>query len=453
MDKEKSKNEKNEKNEKEKKEKKEIEEKDLSKENKDNKDNKEKKADKKNKKKEYKIFYSPYGYIKIDKSELDKNEPVVKFSQYRNFPFNTQNCLFGKISNLNYQKEINIQIKTFYNERAIYSLEKNDIFSALELVVKKIFEKNKSEEKDEDKNKDKDKDQEKDKEKDKEQEKEKEKNVEKTKEQEKEKEKNVEKDKEQEKEKEKNVEKDKDKDKEKDQEKEKEKDKNKDENSLEYKSDEEIITAQTQYRIFSCHKQIHELNPTRNLIENDIQDNEILLYLPAKQLSFSEYAKGFSIIVSQEGKIASKINTDEHQYVYGNMGYSFGKHYFEVNLLTEPIAKSVIVGLATKKNQKDIFSYEASSFYGYVLSDMQKISVVNDKQEKKDYNITPVGINDIIGVLFEFKKEGLEISFYKNKICLGVAFSKIYCDKLFFPVVKLGIAGSKVQISNQIEFP
>ena len=429
MDKEKSKNEKNEKNEKEKKEKKEIKEKDLSEENKDNKDNKEKKADKKNKKKEYKIFYSPYGYIKIDKSELDKNEPVVKFSQYRNFPFNTQNCLFGKISNLNYQKEINVQIKTFYNERAIYSLEKNDIFSTLQLVVKKIFDKNKSEEKDEDKDKDKDKDQEKDKEKDKEQEKEKEK------------EKDVEKDK------------DKDKDKEQEKEKEKEKDKNKEENNLEYKLDEEVITAQTQYRIFSCHKQIHELNPTRNLIENDIQDNEILLYLPAKQLSFSEYAKGFSIIVSQEGKIASKINTDEHQYVYGNMGYSFGKHYFEINLLTEPIAKSVIVGLATKKNQKDIFSYEASSFYGYVLSDMQKISVVNEKQEKKDYNKTPVGINDIIGVLFEFKKEGLEISFYKNKICLGVAFSKIYCDKLFFPVVKMGIAGSKVQISNQIEFP
>jgi hypothetical protein len=240
---------------------------------------------------------------------------------------------------------------------------------------------------------------------------------------------------------------------EKEKEKEKEKDKNKDENNLEDKLDEEMITAQTQYRIFSCHKQIHELNPTRNLIENDVQDNEILLYLPVKQLSFSEYAKGFSVIVSQEGKIASKINTDEHQYVYGNIGYSFGKHYFEVNLLTEPIAKSVIVGLATKKNQKDIFSYEANSFYGYILSDMQKISIVNEKQEKKDYNKTPVAINDIIGVLFEFKKEGLEISFYKNKICLGVAFSKIYCDKLFFPVVKLGIAGSKVQISNQIEFP
>ena len=432
MDKEKSKNEKNEKNEKEKKEK-EIKEKDLSKENKDNKDNKEKKNEKKSKKKEYKIFYSPYGYIKIEKSELDKNEPVVRFSQYRNFPFNTQNCLFGKISNLNYQKEINVQIKTFYNERAIYSLEKNDIFSTLQLVVQKIFEKNKNKNEGKEEEKDKDKDKDKDQEKEKEKEKDKEKD----------------KDKENDKDKDKV----KDEEKEKDKDKEIEKDKNKDENNLEDKSDEEIITAQTQYRIFSCHKQIHELNPTRNLIENDVQDNEILLYLPVKQLSFSEYAKGFSIIVSQEGKIASKINTDEHQYVYGNMGYSFGKHYFEVNLLTEPIAKSVIVGLATKKNQKDIFSYEANSFYGYILSDMQKISIVNEKQEKKDYNKTPVAINDIIGVLFEFKKEGLEISFYKNKICLGVAFSKIYCDKLFFPVVKLGIAGSKVQISNQIEFP
>ena len=432
MDKEKSKNEKNEKNEKEKKEK-EIKEKDLPKENKDNKDNKEKKNEKKSKKKEYKIFYSPYGYIKIDKSELDKNEPVVKFSQYRNFPFNTQNCLFGKISNLNYQKEINVQIKTFYNERAIYSLEKNDIFSTLQLVVQKIFEKNKNKNEGKEEEKDKDKDKDKD--------------------QEKEKEKEKEKDKEKDKDKENDKDKDKVKDEEKEKDKEIEKDKNKDENNLEDKSDEEIITAQTQYRIFSCHKQIHELNPTRNLIENDVQDNEILLYLPVKQLSFSEYAKGFSIIVSQEGKIASKINTDEHQYVYGNIGYSFGKHYFEVNLLTEPIAKSVIVGLATKKNQKDIFSYEANSFYGYILSDMQKISIVNEKQEKKDYNKTPVAINDIIGVLFEFKKEGLEISFYKNKICLGVAFSKIYCDKLFFPVVKLGIAGSKVQISNQIEFP
>jgi hypothetical protein len=374
---------------------KEEKEKEQKKDNKDNKDNKEK-IDKKKPKKEYKIFYSPYGYIKVDKSELDKNEPVVKFIQYKPAPFKVESCIFGKISTLNYVKEINFSIKTFYNEKKIYILEKINIFSTLQLAIKKMFDQEK-------------------------------------------------------KEKEKNKEKDKDKDKDKDKE-EKNEEKN-EEKKTEIDYEEERITEQSQYRIFSCRKQIHELNPTRNLIENDIHDNELLLYLPIKKLSFSEYAKGRSIIVSQEGKIASKVNTDEPQYVLGNIGYSFGKHYFEVNLLTEPIARSVIIGLATKKNPADMFINDVHNFYGYILSDMQKISLVNGKQEKKDYIKEPVAINDIIGVMFEFKKEGLEISFYKNKICLGIAYNKIYNDKIFFPAISLGIAGSKIQISNQIDFP
>ena len=369
-------------------EKKKIEKEEKEKESqKDNKDNKEK-IDKKKPKKEYKIFYSPYGYIKVDKPELDKNEPVVKFIQYKPAPFKAESCISGKISTLNYVKEINFSIKTFYNERKIYFLEKIDIFSTLQLAIKQMF---KQEKKEKEKNKE--------------------------------------------------------------QEKEKDKGENNEEKKSEIEYEEERITEQSQYRIFSCRKQIHELNPTRNLIENDIHDNELLLYLPIKKLSFSEYAKGRSIIVSQEGKIASKVNTDEPQYVLGNIGYSFGKHYFEVNLLTEPIARSVIIGLATKKNPADMFINDVHNFYGYILSDMQKISLVNGKQEKKDYIKEPVAINDIIGVMFEFKKEGLEISFYKNKICLGIAYNKIYNDKIFFPAISLGIAGSKIQISNQIDFP
>ena len=336
---------------------------------------KDKDKDKKNKKKEYKIFYSAYGYIKVDKAKLDKNAPVVDFIQFRQAPYNPDNCLFGTISVLNCIKEINIQIKTFYNERAMHTIEKIDIFSTLQFVVKRMFEQIKNE---------------------------------------------------------------------------------KNEKILKEKDweyEEEVITEHSQYRIFSCHKQIHELNQTRNMFENDIQNDEILLYLPIKKLSFSESMKGNSITISQEGKIASKFNTDDPQYVLGNIAYSFGKHYFEVNLLTEPIAKSVIIGLATKRNPGDMFINDVHNFYGYILSDMQKISSINGKQEKKEYTKTTIGINDIIGVMFEFKKEGLEISFYKNKICLGVAFSKIYSDKIFFPAISLGIAGSKFQISNQIDFP
>ena len=377
--------------------------KDSQKDNKDNKDsnkdNKNNPNEKKKNKKEFQIFYSAYGYIKIDKSEIEQNKAVVPFIQYRPAPFRIEDCIKGTISTLNCIKEINIQIKTFYNERAIHVINNIDIFSTLQLVVQRMFQQeNKGKEKED---------------------------------------KNI------------NVN---DNDKKAD-----DNDKNDNNNKIKEKKEldyeEERITEQTQYRIFSCHKKIHELNQTRNIFENEIQDNEILLYLPIKKLSFSEYMKGYSVILSQEGKIASKINTDDPQYVLGNIPYSFGRHYFEVNLLTEPIAKSVIIGLATKRNPADMYVNDVNNFYGYILSDMQKISYVNGKQEKKEYSKEVIAINDIIGVLFEFKKEGLEISFYKNKICLGVAFNKIYNDKIFFPAISLGIAGSKIQISNQIDFP
>ena len=419
------------------------EKKDQSKDNKnidkDNKDNKDNKLEKKNKKREYKIYYSSYGYIKIDKAELDKNEPVVKFIQFRPAPFKAEDCILGKIYTLNCMKEINIRIKTFYNERVIHSIEKIDIFSTLQLVVKRMFEQERKEREKKEKEKDKKEEKKEEKEKKEDDKGQKEDNNDK---------------------KEDNKDKNED-NKDKNVINEDNKEKNeKNENKLVVKNENEKldyeierITEQTQYRIFSCHKQIHELNPTRNMFENEIQNNELLLYLPIKKLSFSQYAKGYSIIVSQEEKVASKINTDDPQYILGNIGYSFGKHYFEIILLTEPIARSVIVGLASKKNPGDMFSNEINNFYGYILSDMQKMSYVNRKEEKREYCREPIAINDIIGVLFEFKKEGLEISFYKNKICLGVAFNKIYNEKLFFPAVRLGLAGSKIQISNQIDFP
>ena len=113
---------------------------------KDNKDiSKDNLNEKKKIKKEYNIFYSSYGYIKIDKSELEKNEFVVPFIQYKPPPLKSEDCIKGKISTLNYIKEINIQIKTFYNERKIHTIEKIDIFSTLQLVIQRMFEQEKQE--------------------------------------------------------------------------------------------------------------------------------------------------------------------------------------------------------------------------------------------------------------------------------------------------------------------
>ena len=322
-----------------------------------------------NQKKEMDIYYSSYGYIKVGKPKDDSNNQILEFFQYKKNGI-PKDCLYGTIYFKNITKEIKIQIKTFFNERAIYTLEKVDILSPLYLAVEKLFLQKKE-----------------------------------------------------------NINKD-------------------------PKDNIEHITSKTQYSIFTCHKQIKELNILLSICENEIEDNELLLYLPIKSLSFSQYIKGNNIQISQGGKIASKINADAPQYVLGDLYYSFGKHYFEIILLTEPIASSVIIGVATKRNQKDKYSYDVNDFYGLILSDVILISSEKGKQVKKEYNkIEPFGINDIVGVLLEFKTEGLEISFYKNKLCLGVAYRLLSTENVYYPSVSLGIAGSKVQISNQIDFP
>ena len=331
---------------------------------------KDKQAQNKKNKRDFILYYSSYGYIKINQSEINKNNKLLKFIQYRQIPFKPEDCLRGTIYLDNIKKEINIQIKTFFNERKIYKIEKININSPPHLAVQKLFEQKKTEA----------------------------------------------------------------------------------ENTTK-KDKIELITSQSQYRIFSCNKNIHQLNPIECIYENAIKDNELLLYLPIKELSFSEFLRGTSILISKEGKIASKVNTDNPQYILGNLFYCFGKHYFEVNLLTEPIDTSIIIGVATKKNPFNNYIFDVNNFYGIISSVTQKFYKINGKEEKKDFVKDSFTINDIVGVLLEFKKEGLEISFYKNKICLGVAYSKIKNDKIFYPAVILGIAGSKVQISNQIDFP
>ena len=318
-------------------------------------------------KREFLVHYSPYGYIKINKSDIQKGNKLLKFISYQQIPFKAEDCLKGTIYLENLKKEINIRIKTFFNDREIYKIEKVDIYSHLHLAIKKIFEQKKNETKNE--------------------------------------------------------------------------------------VIKEHITSQSQYRIFSCHKNIHQLNPLTYIYENAIKENELLLYLPINELSFSEFIKDSSILISKEGKIASKVNNDNNKYVLGNLYYSFGKHYFEVILLTEPIDTSVIIGVATKRNPTDKYIFDVHNFYGIILSNLQKYSIINGRTDKKEFVKNSFNINDIVGVSLEFKKEGLEISFYKNKILLGIAYNKIKNDKIFYPAVRLGFAGSKVQISNQIDFP
>ena len=334
------------------------------------------------------IYYSSYGYIKIlksDKPEENTNNELLKFTQVK-ISKDFQNPIIGTIYHKNLRNSITIKIKTFFNERDIYTIEKIDIHSPLHTAVEKLFSQKSQKQKSESENNS---------------------------------------------------------------------NTNTNNNNKTNSANIEYLNAKSQYRIFSCRRSIHELNSSRSLYENEIQDGELLLYLPIQELSFSQYIKGNSVLISQKNKIASKVNTDAPQYALGDEYYSFGKHYFEINLLTLPIETSIIIGVATKKNQKDKFTYDVNGFYGIITSNMCLIWMEKGKQYKRELNKNKkdsFNINDIVGVLLDFKKEGLQISFYKNKMLLGSPYKNIP-ENYFYPAVSLGIVGSKVQISNLIDYP
>ena len=215
------------------------------------------------------------------------------------------------------------------------------------------------------------------------------------------------------------------------------------------------FTKNSQHRLYSCKTGLRELNTAYTFFENDIRDNEILIYLSEPFLCFSNTMKGKSIEISQQGKTAFKINTDDPQYVLGNNGYNGGRHYYEIKLLTDPMIRSIVVGFGIKKDEKNLFSYEMNKFYGYILSDMKKTEIIFEDKEQEnmlDYGEVCL-INDNIGILYDCKEDGVYISFYRNKKKLGIAFNKLNKELTYFPAIEMGLCGSKIQIFNDLDFP
>ena len=214
-------------------------------------------------------------------------------------------------------------------------------------------------------------------------------------------------------------------------------------------------TKNSQHRLYSCKTDLRQLNTGLSFFENDIKDNEILLFFREPSLIFSTTMKDKSIEVSQQGKTAFKINIDDPNYVLGNIGYNCGRHYYEIKLLTDPMIRSIVVGFAIKKEEKNLFSCEMNKFYGYILSDMKKTEIDfsgGEQENMLDYG-EMCSINDNIGIMYDCRDDGVNIIFYRNKKNLGIAYKNLPKELIYFPAVEMGFAGSKIQITNDLDFP
>jgi hypothetical protein len=75
----------------------------------------------------------------------------------------------------------------------------------------------------------------------------------------------------------------------------------------------------------------------------------------------------------------------------------------------------------------------------------------NGQVEQVEYgDLSKMG--DRIGILMEFGDKGLDVSFFINKINMGVAFKNLP-GGTYYPCVLLYFEGAKVRIMNRVPIP
>ena len=75
----------------------------------------------------------------------------------------------------------------------------------------------------------------------------------------------------------------------------------------------------------------------------------------------------------------------------------------------------------------------------------------NGASEQVEYgDISKMG--DKIGILMEFNEKGLDVSFFINKMDLGVAFKNLP-NNTYYPCVLLYYDGAKVRVMNKVPIP
>jgi hypothetical protein len=207
-----------------------------------------------------------------------------------------------------------------------------------------------------------------------------------------------------------------------------------------------------QYRLISSNGRIKELNPYKTYAEELITNNETIILLDQINLNFSETNKGNLICLGNRSKGAMKQGGDELQFVLTEKGYNCGKNYCEFILDTEPYERSVILGVSLPRTDYVLSTGDMKGFWGFVLSECKKISNnTSGKVEAIEYgDITKMG--DRVGIMIEFYPSGVDISFYINKVNMGVAFKNLPLTT-YHPAAVLGFDGTKVRITNKVGFP
>jgi len=209
----------------------------------------------------------------------------------------------------------------------------------------------------------------------------------------------------------------------------------------------------SQYRLIATSKnKIKELHPLKTFSAEEVTEHQTILLLPQKEVFFSEVALGANIFLENQNSTAFKVGSDDHQMILADQGFKSGRHYCEFTFETEPAEKSIIVGVCLSRNDFYFSIADPKGFWGFIPSECKKVGY-SDKGILQNAEYGAVcKIGDSCGVLLEFTNKGLDLSFFINKINIGVAFRNLPFQT-YYPSAILGYDSSRIHIQPQALLP
>ena len=153
-------------------------------------------------------------------------------------------------------------------------------------------------------------------------------------------------------------------------------------------------------------------------------------------------------------EVREKCSDHNHRTVLATVGYSRGKHYWEITVQQYEGNTSIYLGICKKVDSVTLA--ELRDTYGLLIPENKKFLRPPDSGnytlDRKTHG-QPAKNGDVYGTLLEFDGEGKgSLTFFRNGASMGQLFTEIAAGE-YYPCISLGHGSNTVTLNSRPTMP